>query len=180
MLKSTVFYNQPSRVTIFYNKLLLYLRVGWMLHVACISGLIFFYDALQNTLHLAKEVIGLQFFLWTYLCSFWFVVIVVSIVDGYGRYQNYKQVKDLFYKYGFDKRLIRPFITSRCQRNAVLEAARSTNHKYKTITYFKSLGYKWYHIFPDAFVKNPLVLFTSIFWKRILVTKYYELQYFYW
>ena len=180
MLKSTVVYNRPSRVAIFYNKLILYLRVGWMLHIASISGLILFYYSVIKTLHILGTAINLQLALWIYLCCFWFVVVVVSLIDGYGRFQNYKQVKDLLYQYGFDKRFLRPFISSRCQRNAVLEAARSTNHKQETIRYFKTLGYKWYHIFPDAFVKNPLVLFTTIFWKRILVTKYYKMQYFYW
>jgi hypothetical protein len=40
--------------------------------------------------------------------------------------------------------------------------------------YFKSNGYKWYHLVPDVVLKKPFVLFTKNFWSITLFTKTYH------
>jgi hypothetical protein len=181
MLKPTVdLLYQPSKANILFNKLIKYIRVGYMLHIACLLNLILFFIGIENAFNEVIFSYGIRFYAWLYVSSFGITVFIISMIDAYGRYQNYKQIKDLFFNYGFDTRLIQPFMFSRCQRNAVIEAAISLGYKDKTLEYFSTLGYKWYHIFPDAFVKNPLVIFKILFWKKILVTKYYKLQNFYW
>jgi hypothetical protein len=100
--------------------------------------------------------------------------------DAMGRYQNYKQVKDAIQNRGFDHRLLKPFMHSKCQRDAVLVAAEDLGCKKEVSDFYYSQGYRWYHILPDAFLKNPFVLFHGLFWKRILFTRRYELENFYW
>lgn len=124
--------------------------------------------------------ISLNLFLWTYLLSFFITTATIAEIDALGRFQNYKQIKDLLHKYGFEKRLLKPFMYSRCQRAAILVAANDIGFTKDVKTFMFNLGYRWYHILPDAFMKQPLNLFKWQFWKSILFTKYYQQRYFYW
>jgi hypothetical protein len=89
-------------------------------------------------------------------------------------YQNYKLVKDNLYSYGFQTRLLKPFIQSSCQRDAVKVAADELGMLPQCREYFKSYGYKWYHLIPDIVLKKPSVLFTKNFWSTTLFTKTYH------
>jgi hypothetical protein len=51
--------------------------------------------------------------------------------DARSRYQNYKQVKDHLYFYGFQARIIKPFSFWGCQRDAVIVAAEGIRIKKK-------------------------------------------------
>ena len=115
-----------------------------------------------------------------FLAVWSFTIPFFAIFDARGRYQNYKQVKDTLFNMGYDQRLLRPFMHSKCQRDAVVVAANDLGYSSEVKAYFYKAGYRWYHVLPDAFMANPLVLFSSVFWKRILFTKKYELQNFYW
>ena len=65
-------------------------------------------------------------------------------------------------------------------RDSVLVAAEDLNYINKAEDFFYESGYRWYHILPDRFVKNPFVIFRKEFWYKILFTKKYQLQNFYW
>ncbi|MFD1314692.1 hypothetical protein [Namhaeicola litoreus] len=132
-----------------------------------------------------KGLFGAAFFSYQNIGSLFFSFYGLGLAffaeaDALGRYQNYKQIKDTLYKRGFDTRLIRPFMYSKCQRDAVLVATKDLGYTEEAKAYFKKNGYRWYHILPDAFIQNPLVLFHRKFWTNILFTKRYVRQYFLW
>jgi len=118
--------------------------------------------------------------IWYFLILFGVSVVIISQLDAYGRFQNYKQLKDKFYEYGFNTRLVRPFMFSKCQRDAVLVAAEDFDNVKELKAYFHESGYRWYHIVPDACLEYPLIVFYKEFWSKILFTKYYHLQNYDW
>ena len=179
MLRSTAIAKQPSRFTIKLNLYLRYIKVGQFLHAMTLLALIIFVISLKN---LKFTLVDFNFnqVLWLGLLLFGSSVAVISQMDAYGRFQNYKQIKDKFYQYGFNTKLIRPFMFSKCQRDAILVAAKDFNRATDVKLFFKSRGYKWYHILPDVCLKHPLIVFKKDFWSKILFTRYYKFQNYYW
>ena len=105
---------------------------------------------------------------------FLFSLPILSQLDARSRFQSYKRVKDNFLIYGFDPRLLRPFIKSRCQRDAVLAAADELGYKNWCRSYFHSQGYRWYHILPDFVFTNPAYLLSPRFWQATFFSKTYH------
>jgi hypothetical protein len=66
-------------------------------------------------------------------------------------------------RYGFRARLFRHVSRSRCQRDAILFAAREAGCRRELQDLFHSKGYRWYHILPDPIVDNPLHFFKPQF-----------------
>ncbi len=178
MLKLSPSCCKPNSWQIYYFKVIRFLLVGQLLHLFAAFGFSVFWIFFEKI----SEMSSSQIVFWVYLAIGieGFLIIVFSQFDAYGRYQNYKQIKDALYRNGFDPRLVKPFCRSKCQREAVLTAARDLNHLTEAKEYIYAEGYRFYHILPDDFIEKPLVLFHSLFWKRILFTKYYKLQNFYW
>ncbi len=98
---------------------------------------------------------------------------IFSQLDARSRFQSYKRVKDNLAIYGFDPRLVRPFIRSRCQRDAVLAAADELDHYQQCRKYFWNQGYRWYHILPDFVFTNPRRLLSRYFWQATFFAKTY-------
>lgn len=98
---------------------------------------------------------------WWGLC--WLVVAAFALADGVSRHREYKRIKAMFVKYGFSERILKPLARSRCQRDAALHAARETGHLEKARSYFRGLGYRWYHILPDLVVRNPFAFASPTF-----------------
>jgi hypothetical protein len=145
-----------------------------------VIGIVLTLLALQFAMYfvqLEKNVLAIVFSIVTVLCS---TMPIFAELDALGRYQNYKQIKDVLFKMKYDDRLLKPFIHSKCQRDAVLVAAKDLKVENKVKKFFFEKGYRFYHILPDAFMANPLVLFKKQFWIKILFTKHYELENFYW
>jgi hypothetical protein len=94
--------------------------------------------------------------------------------DAWSRYQNYKQVKDHLYIYGFQPRIIKPFSFSRCQRDAVITAAEELSLEKECTNYFLKQGHHWYHILPDFLYHKPGYLFQKAFWLNTFFAKYYQ------
>jgi len=105
---------------------------------------------------------------------------IYPILDARSRFQNYKQVKDVLYQYGFQERLIRPFISSRCQRDAVMTAAEELGYQQECKAYFYRSGYRFYHLFPDFMFTRPSYLFSSGFWWNTFWVKHYEPKFDFW
>ncbi len=95
--------------------------------------------------------------------SFFLSVACCSLADGLCRYREYLRFKRIFLRYGFRQRLLRRTSGSRCQRDAILLAARQTGYDQQLKRLFRQLGYRWYHILPDPIVDNPLNLFKPEF-----------------
>ena len=159
---------------IHYKKLVSYLKVGYLLHAITAIELIFFVlfyysvDAVswfENSDYLSLKILALS----PTLC-----MPLFAQLDARSRFQNYKLIKDHLYLYGFQQRIVKPFVKSRCQRDAVIAAAEELGLAEHCKAYFKSFGYKWYHLFPDVIFKTPAILLTKNFWQTTLFTKTYH------
>jgi hypothetical protein len=94
-------------------------------------------------------------------------------LDAYSRFQNYKKLKDQMYKYGFNLRILKPVLKSRCQRDAALVAAEELGQKEACMAYFHENGYRWYHLLPDFAFRSPQFLLAPVFWRTTFFVPYY-------
>lgn len=180
MIKDPSTIEKPLKGTILYNQLIRYIKIGAFLHLMSFLAIAVFMTSLKVCLvYFEYQQAGLGYF-WAFVSLWFFTIPFFAQFDAYGRYQNYKQIKDVLYEMGYDARLIKPFMYSKCQRDAVIVAAEDLHHQKVVKDYFYAMGYRRIHILPDAFNRNPLVLFNKLFWKRILFTEYYQLRNFYW
>jgi len=180
MIKSPSTLVKPSFQRIALERFLRFIKVGAFLHFTALVAVFLFVTTLRLCLYYFEDGLNSRAYLFLIMAIISFTLPFFAEFDAVGRYQNYKQVKDTLFKLGYDKRLLRPFMHSKCQRDAVVVAANDLGHGLKVKKFFYKSGYRWYHILPDAFMANPLVLLSGVFWKRILFTKRYELQNFYW
>ena len=180
MLKSLSVLSKPSKRAILINQIIRYIKIGSFLHFIGLVGFALFFAGFEMSRFYFTQQQFLWGYIWSILTIWFFTVPVFAEFDAYGRYQNYKQIKDALFEMGYDTRLIKPFMYSKCQRDAVNVAARDLDHHNEVKAFFYAKGYRKYHILPDAFNKNPLVLLSRLFWKRILFTEYYPSRNFYW
>jgi hypothetical protein len=94
-------------------------------------------------------------------------------LDAYSRYQNYKLIKDHLFVHGFQPRILKPFIRSRCQRDAVIVAAEELGLGKECKAHFRKVGYRWYHLLPDFIFTEPATLICSSFWLNTFFAKTY-------
>ena len=143
-----------------------YLRAGYFLHGMTLVEVVLLCAVYPHlSLSMADGLdAGVLFRLW--LFSFLAALPLFSQLDARSRYQNYKQIRDQLFLYGFDKRIFKPVQQSRCQRDAALAAAWASGHGNACRAYFKSCGYRWYHLVPDFLIRSPHFLMTGIFWRR--------------
>lgn len=149
-----------------------YIRAGILLHLVTAIEIVILaivYHQLYKSDWFTNDTYLLKHFLWICFLSF----PLFPQFDAYSRYQNYKQLVDLFYFNGFDKRFVKPFIKSRCQRDAVMAAAFDLGYEKKCKKLFTSNGYRWYHIFPDFMLSNPAFILNKHFWLTTFLTKKY-------
>ena len=99
---------------------------------------------------------------------------ILSQLDARSRFQSYKRVKDSLHQHGSDPRILRPFIKSRCQRDAVLAAADELGYGLQCRGYYRAQGYRWYHILPDFVISNPGFLASRQFWQSTFFAKTYR------
>ncbi|MEI6087619.1 MAG: hypothetical protein WCR66_08545 [Bacteroidota bacterium] len=153
--------------------LLTYLRLGYLLHIMTIAE-IFLIISWLNTF----DVVNWMQNEFVVLKSAFLLIIVSAPIfpqfDARSRYQNYKQVKDHLFMYGFQPRIIKPFSNSRCQRDAVIAAAEELGMENECANYFIQKGHRWYHILPDFLFQKPAYLFQKAFWLNTFFVKYYH------
>ena len=154
--------------------LIRYINVSRLLHFIALLDLIISAVAIYSivTLNDAQN---------TGLITIWGVVLVLfggmsfyAELDGYSRFQDYKRVKDQLYFYGYQERIIRPLLKSRCQRDAAQLACNELGVGEQSKALFKSHGYKWYHILPDFVWDDPGFFFNIHFWRGTFFTPYYK------
>ncbi len=151
-----------------------YLVAGRLLHL---SILIFVLESYIYFIFLEKAWIsGNIIFIgyWVFMTLFAFSHIFLVAADAWSRFQNYKWAKDLLFTYGFNKRIAKRYLGSKCQRLAFETAAKELGYEKETKQYFSESGYKWYHYIPDFMIKDPLFLFKRYFWKRTFLEKHYK------
>ncbi|MFZ4521036.1 MAG: hypothetical protein ACOYNC_04995 [Bacteroidales bacterium] len=150
-----------------------YLLAGRLLHVITVIEVIAIVVIVPKLYSLQPtSMTGL---VWKYyLISFFLSLPVFSQLDGRSRYQNYKQIKDQFIIFGFDQRILKPVLKSRCQRDAAEIAARDTGYLKECSRHFRANGYRWYHLFPDFLFTHPWFLLTPYFWRTTFFTPTYH------
>lgn len=151
-----------------------YIVAGKLLHLITLFEIVALIFLIPLILEIKSDnnilVPGLKVFLISYLICF----PVFGQLDARSRYQNYKQIKDQIFIYGYNNRIFRPVLKSRCQRDAAWLAAYELNYGQKCKTYFHSNGYRWYHLFPDFLSRKPQFFFTYYFWKTTFFTPTYK------
>lgn len=152
---------------------LTYLKLGYLLHLMTIAELVVIISCFQHfdlINWVQDELVVLKA-----ISLFAFVIApIFPQCDARSRYQNYKQVKDHLYIYGFQPRIIKPFSFSRCQRDAVIAAAEELGMAKECITYFHEQGHRWYHLLPDFLYHKPRYLFQKAFWLNTFFAKHYQ------
>jgi hypothetical protein len=151
---------------------LTYLKLGYLLHLMTLAEvfiIIRFFQNVEISTWLQDEFMVLKLI---------FLLLFVTAplfpqCDARSRFQNYKQVKDHFYLYGFQGRIVKPFLFSRCQRDAVIVAAEELGMQSECKQYFKKMGYHWYHLLPSFLFHRPAYLFHKAFWLNTFFAKYY-------
>ncbi len=149
-----------------------YCRVGYLLHLMTVVEI-----------YLLWRLYSFPFLDWTvqnrFLLRFIFFLPLLCLpvfaqLDARSRFQNYKLIKDHLYLYGFQPRIIKLFMKSRCQRDAAMTAAAELGFRRQCKNIFNDNGYHWYHLFPDVTFNRPQILLTKNFWMTTLFTKTYH------
>ena len=113
--------------------------------------------------HLLQEGHPLEFFALQVIALGWTVLAGFALADSLSRYREYVRMRNAFKRFGLRKRILKRAAGSRCQRDAALAAAGEIGCVPEARGYFRSLGYRWYHVLPDRVVANPLVFFSPSF-----------------
>jgi len=158
---------------IFY-KIKIYLLAGRLLHIITIIELmiIIVFIPILYKIDTTQDILltGLRYYAMAFLAS----LPIFSQLDARSRYQNYKQIKDQIFIYGFDTRILKLVLKSKCQRDAATVSASELGLKKECIKYFKSIGYKWYHLLPDFIFSKPQFLFSKYFWNTTFFVSRYR------
>ena len=152
------------------ENLIRFLRVGVLLHLIALvaSGL-----SIWLWLAVARQDQGVHFVFIALLI--WLSIIpLFAELDAYSRLQNYKQIKDQLYFNGYQERILKPMVKSRCQRDACMVACVELGLKSSAQNYFDSFGYRWYHIIPDFVWQYPMFLLSGYFWRSTFFVPYYQ------
>ena len=155
-----------------------YWQTGYLLHIISLLAIFLsfvFYQltswSLQSGNHISAIING-YLFLWLSSLPFF------AQLDARSRFQNYKLLRDLLYRYGFRYKFVKALRHSRCQRDAALVAAKEMGYKFITEKYYRRCGYRWYHLLPDFIFKHPFYLFTKSFWITTFFARTYHSKYF--
>ena len=105
------------------------------------------------------------------------VLWILGQLGARSRYQNYKQIKAQLLQYGFDKRIVRPVLKSRCLRDAAQAAADDVGHGNRCRRHFLSHGYRGFHLLPDFAFRTPHFVLTAYFWRTTFFAPVYRPRY---
>jgi len=170
-----------SGVKVFIMRAMRFFQTTYLLQLMTIASVFLFFMTGKELLFLIDNGgVAWQILLFGYLTAYFFTLIFFSQLDARSRYQNYKLLKDKFYEYGFDIRLLKPFVYSRCQRDAIAVAVREMRFEKDWKQFTGHLGFRWYHILPYLVIRNPNILFTRDYWNKTLFVRTYRSKYFLW
>jgi len=169
-----------NHIFINYKRACRYIKVAKLLHMISIFALVLFLGfGKMAIMAFEKSEVGC-FIIFGCLSIYGIVLIAFAQLDALSRFQNYKMAKDLFFENGFKKRIVNFFVNSRCQREAIKIAAIDLKMDKELMSYYATLGYRWFHIIPDVVLYRPGILFTRLYWKKTLFVKPYRSKYFLW
>ncbi len=170
-----------GRGRICLNRIIRFIRIGCFLHLTALAGSLIFLASLSLiSAAWTGSKSPLILALYTLMAVYGAFLFLFAELDVFSRYQNYKKAKDLFHENGFDPRIARLFIHSRCQRDAVGVAARDLGIKDDLSRYYHGVGYRWFHVLPDFVFKRPMIFFSFRYWQKTLFESRYTLKHFRW
>ncbi len=155
------------------HKFYTYIKIGQLLHLVTILEIIMLYTVYQ-WLDIEEWLQHGDFTLRLILLFPFISMPLFPQLDARSRYQNYKMLRDQFYFYGFQPRIVKPFIKSRCQRDAAIVAAEDLGLADACDNHFYQKGYRWYHLFPDFIFTKPHFLLCKHFWLTTFFVKKYH------
>jgi hypothetical protein len=155
-----------------------YLRVGALLHLNTVLYLLLMKPSLNFGLTWLEQGLLVPGILSCWLASFFLTNMVLSQLDARSRWQNYKQIKDYLYGFGYRERIFKPLLKSSCQRQAALIAAEELGYRTRVEAFFWSHGYRWYHIPPDFVFAHPRFLLSRHFWRTTFFAPTYHPKHF--
>lgn len=167
MMDNYILPKQPRTVVSYWN-------VGRLLHYSVILFVLesYFYWVKFEHAYTHDSLLTVLFWLACLLFSFSHIFLV--IMDAWSRFQNYKRIKDHLFIHGFTPKIAEHYKGSKCQRNAVIVAAKELGLEEEVQRYYLKLGVKWFHLIPHFMINDPLFLFKRYFWSRTFMEKYYE------
>lgn len=164
-----------------YKRMVRLVRIGVFLHVAALVGVVSAFGCTGLALEAWEaDPRGRQWAMLAFLASCCGGVALVAMLDLRSRFQEYKRAKDLFFENGFQPRIAGLFIYSRCQRDAVREAARDLGVLDRLDRYYADKGYRWFHVLPDVVYRRPGVLLSRGYWRKTLFEPCYQSRYYLW
>lgn len=150
-----------------------YIRIGYLLHAVSLIE-IFLLCLLYSNDDFNNWLAGRSDFVFVCINLYLLSIPFFPQLDVRSRYQNYKMLRDQFYMYGFQPRIVKPFIKSRCQRDAALVAADDLGYAAVCKQHFYDHRYRWYHVLPDFLFSNPTFLLNRKFWETTFFAKCYK------
>jgi len=150
-----------------------YLKAGYLLHLMALFEIILL-SYLFYQMDIDQWITDGNFFLRSAMLIPFALLPLLAQLDARSRYQNYKQLKDLLYRKGFQPRILKPFSKTRCQRCAAFVAAQELGMGENCKKYFYHLGYRWFHFFPDFIFSDPRYLICKDFWINTFFAKSYK------
>lgn len=159
-----------------FTSLTRYLQIGRLLHAMTAVELVL----------IATITIHFDLLVWiTEGGSLWKVLALYPLwsmpiwaqLDARSRYQNYLQVKDQLHHFGYHERILRPVLTSRCQRDAAEVAAEELGYGTECRAFFYDAGYRWYHLLPDVLFRIPWRLLHPAFLRTTFFAPRYRVRY---
>ena len=151
-----------------------YYRVGELLHLIALIALTSFIYSCNYTIFFFENKRILLTIIYGYTAYLTFGIFLFAELDARSRFQNFKQLRDQLFKYGYDERLLKPMLNSRCQRDAAKVACEYFGYDKLAKQYFYNHGYRWFHIIPDFVFNNPKFLITGNFWYTTFFVSAYK------
>jgi len=160
-----------SKITLYHVRS--YFFAARLLHTITLLDLVIAMLLLVRLPDLYRDGTGAGKALGTVILLFVFSLLILSQLDARSRYQDYKQIKDQLFLYGFNPRILRPVLKSRCQRDAAYRAAAELDLAASCRHLYCMNGYRWYHILPDYTFRQPQFLLSRYFWLTTFFTPVY-------
>ena len=156
------------------QSLIRFYKVGKFLHYVALLAFGIAIFSLLKLLTFDYSTNQTLFLTWLSLLIIFGSMSFLAELDGYSRYQNYKQVKDQLFFNGYQERLLKPLLRSSCQREAAILAGLELGVGKEVKSFYYKKGYRWFHIIPDFVFQYPFFFFSIYFWRTTFFTPYYE------
>ena len=161
---------------LFVENIKRYYRVGNFLHIVALFALLITLYSIYQIWWPGSDSGNSSYYIWLSILIVFGCMCILAELDGYSRFQNYKQLKDQIYLNGYQERLLKPLLKSSCHREAAVVACTELGIGELGKNFFLNRGYRWYHIIPDFVFQYPLFFFSNFFWRTTFFTPYYRSQ----